>query len=318
MIAHVDVENVQPQVSLQNAEPGEGLRPLPPEDMRQPAKRHLLDQIRAILLASRVLRTIALFVCAGLVAVSLVFAWYAWFKLLPELWNWSFAQFSVKSVAGAVGVFFLALLPLYPPFAAILATGYVVGIYGDEAAEKLKRTLEQGSAQQASAEDELAKEDKTGLVPLLRYSRVQLEAYYEIGLTQTQRSFRYSIIAMWIGFVVIISGIVIRVVDLNGVGIRPLDTDVSTMIVVSGVVIEVISALFLWVYRSSIRQLTYFYNRQLYNHSVLMSQRIAATMTSADEVKKMIVEKLLDRSWTFEPDSLPSGKTLLSFRAGKE
>lgn len=155
-------------------------------------------------------------------------------------------------------------------------------------------------------------------MPLLRYSRVQLEAYYEIGLTQTQRSFRYSVIAMWIGFSVIVSGIVIRVVDLGKFGVRPLDSDVSTLIIVSGAIIEVISALFLWVYRSSIRQLTYFYNRQLYNHSVLMSQRIAETMTSADEVKKTIIEQLLDRSWTFEPDTLPSGKSLLSFRSAKE
>jgi hypothetical protein len=71
------------------------------------------------------------------------------------------------------------------------------------------------------------------------------------------------------------------------------------------------------VYRTSIRQLTYFYNRQMYNHSVLMCQRIADGMKESDPVKKTIVEKVLDRSWVLEKEALPSGKQLLSFRRTK-
>lgn len=276
-----------------------------------------LDSIQLAMKAHPALFNVALVVCLGLFVVAFVILWFAWFKLLPQIWDWSFTEFSFRSIVGGFGVFFLALLPIYAPVGAFLATAYVIEAYADEAAKRVNQVLERGSAEQANVEDELAAQDKTGLVPLLRYSRVQLEAYYAIGLTQTQRSFRYSIIAMWIGFAVIVSGIIIRVVDLDRFGLRPLDTDVSTLIIVSGAIIEVISALFLWVYRSSIRQLTYFYNRQLYNHSVLMSQRIADTMGSADEVKKTIIEKLLDRSWTFEPETLPSGKSLLSFRAAK-
>ncbi len=309
-------------MSTETVEADQTLQPSPSGNVAgrsdETEKPRGLDSYQLLLATHPVFRNIALVVCIALIPVAFVIVWFAWFKLLPDLWNWAFTEFSPKSIVGGFGVFFLALLPIYAPIGAFLAVAYVMEVYADEAAKKVRLVLERGSTQQASAEDELAMQDKTGLVPLLRYSRVQLEAYYGIGLTQTQRSFRYSIIAMWIGFGVIVSGIVIRVIDLDRFGLRPLDTDVSTLIIVSGAIIEVISALFLWVYRSSVRQLTYFYNRQMYNHSVLMSQRIADTMTNADDVKKMIIEKLLDRSWTLEPDTLPSGKSLLSFRSGKD
>jgi hypothetical protein len=123
---------------------------------------------------------------------------------------------------------------------------------------------------------------------------------------------------MWIGFTIITFGVVIHVIDLDRFGLRPIDTNINTLIIISGAIVEIISALFLWVYRSSIKQLTYFYNRQMYNHSVLMSQRIAETMSDSDELKKIMIEKLLDRSWVNESNSLPSGKSLLSFSSKKD
>jgi len=291
-------------------ESGEPGRPKPQETTG-------LDKFQLVLATRPVLRNAALVFCVCLFPVAMALTWFAWFLWLPKVWDWSFAEFTLRSVPGFFGVFFIAFLPIYALIGAFIATAYVVEVYTDEATKKVRLVLERGSSLQSNAEDEHAKQDQSGLVPLLRYSRVQLESYYAIGLTQTQRSFRYSIIAMWIGFAVILGGIIIRVVDLDRFGLRPLDTDISTLIIISGAIIEVISALFLWVYRSSVRQLTYFYNRQLYNHSILMSQRIAETMTSADEIKKTIIEKLLDRSWAYEPDTLPSGQSLLSFRSPK-
>ena len=286
-------------------------------ELQQTKKQRRLDKYQMLLITSPVLRNAALVLSLSLFPLSLALIWFVWFKLLPIVWIWAFATFTLKSVVGAFAVLCLAILPIYGPVGAFVATAYVLEVYADEAAKKIRLVVAHGSSLQSNVENELAKHDRSGLVPLLRYSRVQLESYYAIGLTQTQRSFRYSIVAMWIGFAVILSGIIIRVVDLDHFGLRPLDSDISTLIIVSGAIIEVISALFLWVYRSSVRQLTYFYNRQMYNHSVLMSQRIADTMKDSDEIKKTIVEKLLDRSWAFEPDTLPSAQALLSFRSSK-
>ena len=210
-------------------------------------------------------------------------------------------QFWFGVVSFAVGIFAL--------WAVI---GGLLKIYAENASRKVDKIVARGSEELNQIESELATADKSGLVPLLRYSRVQLEAYYRMGLTQTQRSFRHSVIAMWIGFAVIVGGLVVRIFDLTKFGLIRPDANLGMLVIASGAIIEVISALFLWVYRTSIRQLTYFYNRQIYNHSVLISQRIAETMTSSDDIKKVIIEKLLDRSWALDLDALPSARHLLS------
>ena len=68
-----------------------------------------------------------------------------------------------------------------------------------------------------------------------------------------------------------------------------------------------ISALFLWIYRNSINQLNYFYNRQMHLHNVLVCERIAASMNEPDETRRTIVEKVLSSTWDVKPPS-ESGK----------
>ena len=64
-----------------------------------------------------------------------------------------------------------------------------------------------------------------------------------------------------------------------------------------GTVIEAISAFFLWVYSRSVTQLTYFYNRQIFNHSVLFCTTIASTMSDSEAAKAVIIDKVLSQSW---------------------
>jgi len=263
------------------------------------------------------LRNVALVLCILAIPLSLVLVWFVWFRVIPHVWDWGFEPLSFKALPAIFALFFLAFLPLVGPTWAVQGTMMVLGQYADAHTAKIAAVVERGSTQLEAVEDELKAGDKSGLVPLLRYSRVQLEAYYRIGLTQTQQSFRYSVTAMWIGFGVILAGIIVRVVDLKKIGLLPPDKDVTTIVIIAGVVIEVVSALFLWIYRYSAKQLTYFYNRQMYNHSVLMCYRIAESMTSGDEVKKAIAEKVLDKVWVLEQDALPQGTSLISFGAKK-
>lgn len=275
-----------------------------------------LQSLHQVLGRSRFLRNLALVVCIGLIVGALAAMWYAWFNWMPQLWHWSYAGPWYHAIPGSLAVLFLALLPVHLPIQALALTRTVVAISIDEAADRLQKRVEQGSQALQEVEGRLAVDDRLQLVPLLSYSRVQLEAYYSIGLDQTQRSFRYSVVAMWIGFAVIMSGIVVRVLDLERFGIRALDGDAGLLVIACGVVIELISALFLWIYRNSVRQLTYFYNRQIFNHGVLMAHRISSGMQAPDETRRLIVERLLDRGWSVEPDALPSGQALLPVRPG--
>lgn len=289
---------------------------------------------------NRQIRFFALFLCLISIPLSLVVVWYVWNEPLTWVWAWGFVEPSAvgKSaiasffITGAVyivaafGVLMLGVLPLYAPVGATLATFTVLSLHAEAQTAEVAEIVDRDSREQSQAEDELKAdlkdlEDISGLVSMVRYSRIQLKPYYKIGLTQTQRSFRYSVIAMWIGFAVILAGISIWYIDpktLTKIGLRSPDPTVTHLVVLSGAVIEVISALFLWVYRSSIRQLTYFYNRQMYNHSVMMCHRITATMKEmSDDTKKTMVEKVLDKAWTLEHGALPTGKSLLSFGSKK-
>jgi hypothetical protein len=245
------------------------------------------------------------------------------------LWQWAVPQ-SPNDLASGLEVLGKGLAALFA--SSILVTlaiglavfvfgslGEILALYYDDDTTVLREAVERGSDEQARVEEELGKVDESGLVLLLRYSRIQLEQYYAIGLSQTQRSFKYGVIAMWIGFTVIMLGIGLNAVNVEKLPQVPLRTDTSYLAFGAGLVIEVISALFLWLYRRSIKQLTYFYDRQMYNHGILMSFRIASAMESADAqkpsasdaMKQLIITKMLERSWAQTEDALPEGKSLM-------
>ncbi len=262
-------------------------------------------------------RNIALALSLVSIPGSFVILWYVWFRTLPDVWDWGLHAWALKNIPAAFAVFFLSVLPLWAPIGAVQGLMAIISLYTDAQSAKVAEVVSRGSTELEKVEDDLKASDKSGLVLLLRYSRVQLEAYYRIGLSQTQHSFRYSVVSMWIGFGVIMIGLIVRVVDLRKFGLLPPDKDVTTLVIAAGVVIEAVSALFLWVYRQSVKQLTYFYNRQMYDHTVLMCLRIADTMTTADHVKGDIVAKMMDKPWSLDQDPLPKGEALLSLGVKK-
>jgi hypothetical protein len=86
--------------------------------------------------------------------------------------------------------------------------------------------------------------------------------------------------------------------------------DITVVAVAGSAFIEIIAALFLWVYRSSIVQLTYFYNRQMHIHNVVMCYRMASLMKEPDSTVASIVQKVLEQTWAVERPAAPSGKVL--------
>ncbi len=280
------------------------------------------DAVLDLLRHRKNFRGIALVLSLIVFVASFAVVWYCWFGLIPAVWNWGFV-FGWQAIPAFVALIFLATLPIYAPVGTALIVTRIVGLYAEEADSEVSDAVGRASTAQREAEkylqQELGENGKSGLVPLMGYSRVQLESYYEIGLTQTQRSFRYSVIAMWIGFFLIVSGIAYQVFPFQQFGIPEAKTDLAFVSIAGGAIIEVISALFLWVYRSSIVQLTYFYNRQIYNHGVLMAYLIAQTMENGDDTKKLIIEKMLSQNWAIARPDAPSSagiKNLVSKGGG--
>jgi len=243
--------------------------------------------------------------------------------VVPMIWRWgvrdyhtSFLYF-VKAATGIVAAIFLASIS-FSPLIIFSPFWQIVSLYFDDADDQFQVKLAATKQAQHDAEEKLkvieGQDDSTGLIQLVQYSRLQLDQYYTIAIRQTQQSFRYSVVAMWIGFVVMIGGIAPFVLPLINPSLRTEpSTSINVVIAAGGFVIELIAALFLWVYRSSIVQLTYFYNRQIYLHNVLLCYKIAATMKPDQEPKSLdsralIIEKVLDSTWNIDRPEAPTSK----------
>ena len=243
-----------------------------------------------------------------IIVAALPVAYLAWWKLIPAVWHWSNEAW-YHWFGGVFAMLFLVGTPIYPLMYGSRLFNSVAEISLATEVDGAFDTLHRAERKFLAAEDI---PDPAGLLPLVKYSRAQLEVYYKLGLSQTRWSFAFSVVAMWIGFVFIIGGFLIYVGPAEewfGV-VRP-EQDISILILAGGAIIEFVSALFLWVYRSTIGQMTFFYRRQIYAHNVMMCFRIADTMLDADETKKMIVAKFLDLVVAPERPAREGGKGML-------
>lgn len=250
----------------------------------------------------------------------LVLIWGTWVPRVYEnlvtefskqhLWT---GAFYTAEIVFAVLVSFLVIGLDFPPLLKVLQS------YAADSARQMDSKVAQARSAQDEVEEklhEIEKDDQSGLIQLVKYSRLQLEQYYVIGLHQTTQTFWFSITAMFLGFAVIMASVLPIVLpsmfNTKQIAVNP---NVNIVVAVSGLIIEVISALFLWMYRSSMAQLTYFYNRQMYLHNVLVCVRIASGMKSGEEVKSldvkaMIVTKMLDSTWTVDRPPAPDSRGL--------
>ena len=251
---------------------------------------------QAYLRTHRRTRGVAVFAISILTPAAVAVAGYlCWWIWLPELWAWGFSPVTWRAILTVLGALYLVIIPLIPVAFAAEPVNVLLNMYAKDADERVRQLIEQATLGQDELEKLLQAEDSHGLVKLVRYSRLQLQAYYQIGLSQTQRSFRYSVIAMWIGFLVIVAGVVDYLVPetVFNIGARAPAQEFALL---GGLIIELISAAFLWVYKSSINQLTYFYDRQQLNHNALLSFSVAETMVKKDAAKLKIIERLLEPS----------------------
>lgn len=230
-----------------------------------------------------------------LFAGSLVLVWF----VEREIWFWAIAQPIRLLIA-----WFAMVIALYLPggvlLLAIEATGTAVDATFTGDALSVEDARRQLLKTEAEAIERLESTDDAKLLPLLRYSRAQLFEYYTMGLKQTRRSYVNAVIAMWLGFAILIGGVLLYIGPVEQIGLRRPEADFKLLILASGSIVEFIAALFLWVYRSTTGQLTFYYRQQMQSHTAILSFRMASTMERPDQAKKIIVEKML--ASTLQPE----------------
>jgi hypothetical protein len=282
-----------------------------------PASGELFPKMDAVL--RRSIRWRTAWGILGGVALLLAIAatWAAWFIAIPNVYRWGFQPLSWWAFLSIIGILLLSVIPFGLMMPGFSMLGQTFRAVVDSQESDLTQKLDDIRGEQQSVEKQLGdleRGDASGLMHIVKYSRLQLEAYYAVGLRQTQQSYRNSVIAMWLGFAIIMVGVLRQIVPLNIINehFSAAPTGFDPLVLAGGVVVEIISALFLWVYKSSIEQLTYFYDRQMHLHGVLLSVQITSGMKDKDDTTKLIVNDILAKSWRAERSPLPDSSKLKS------
>ncbi|MAR90804.1 MAG: hypothetical protein SV765_03895 [Pseudomonadota bacterium] len=268
----------------------------------QSDKNSLAARLRQLLIHRPKLLILGWTLVALAFVLVLPVLYLSWYWGPVELWGWAGKQWW-HWIPALFGFLFLFVIPIWAIMGASALAGYVADVslaLEDSAMEKVQTTVRET---EDDAIRRLEQSDDAGLLPLLKYSRAQLDAYYEIGLKQTRGSFFNAVLAMWLGFLLLLVGIALYVGPVEQLGLTRPPQNFNVLILSGAAIVEFISALFLWVYRSTIAQLTYYYRLQMYNHTSILCFRMASTMNDADPTKQLIIEKIL--GWTQMPERPP-------------
>jgi hypothetical protein len=232
------------------------------------------------------------------------------------LWAWG-GQSVLNWIGAAIASIFVAGAPLWGWMGASHVTSVVWAATLAAERQAMVAVRERVRETEEDALKRLEKTDEAGLLPLLRYSRAQLDAYYVMGLEQTRRAFVNAVVAMWLGFLILLVGIGLYIGPVEYLKIARPTGDFNTIVLASAVIVEVIAALFLWVYRSTTGQLTFYYRLQMHSHTSILCYRMASTMTAPDEAKRAIIDKVLSSTLVPERPPLTGSKGLAGLLAGK-
>lgn len=243
------------------------------------------------------------------IEVILIYSW-VWPNIVLALWNWGAEEWYYLIIAGIIELFLIFWIIALVWFTSIDIIKKIIIWYAEEETSQAEVTIREYEKEEEKIAEEIGEKDDPGLLPTIRYSGETLKTYYGISIKQTRRSFLFSVIAMFMGFFIILIGIASTFGFLEPFfrDIKP--TDINNIVIAGGVLAETISALFLWVYNKSSSQLTYFYNRQIHAHNVILAFRIADTMseTAKDETKQEIVKNILEASMAPQTEiKLPGG-----------
>lgn len=236
-------------------------------------------------------------VCAAIFAIAARFMWFQW---MPALWVWGLDQIGVRSVIALVGAIYLVIMPFvaFGLFSIGLDTWKAYKLTQND--QKIE--LAEARANQRQVLAQLDVDDTQYPIRLVEYSHHVLEEYYILAKQQATRSFTYSLTAMWLGFAVLLIGVAdyfipVQAIITHYTSLPPLpakEFSAQSFVLITGVVLEFISVAFLWMYRFSIKQQTYYYRRQLKLHNVLLATGVSKEMKEGrDATLTKIIDNLL-------------------------
>lgn len=241
------------------------------------------------------------FVGLFLVLIGLAVTLAIYIFLVPRVWHWGLSSGSWwKITLTLIAEWFIVALGALPPAPGFVFVHETVEYYVSSSEDALKGINDA----QSELEDKLVQQGDASITSVIRLSRLELEKWNTTSLSQNRRSYAYAVMAMWIGFTVITVGILLAF-GVFHVRNQTSPIAINVVVLASGAVVEVVSGLFFWVYRSSLEYYAYFYDRQMMAYQALMAYNISSNMEDKDPPRLLIIQRLLEASERPTPSPLP-------------
>jgi len=126
----------------------------------------------------------------------------------------------------------------------------------------------------------------------IQLSLNQLNEYYTINKKQARSSFRFSVFAIVIGLITIISGIWLYYLGKTNI-------EISYISAISGVILEFIGGAYFFIYKKSLEQVNFFFGQLIKIQDTMLSINLTNNIkdeTKKTEMKEKIIVSLLERS----------------------
>jgi hypothetical protein len=240
-------------------------------------------------------------------ALLVITAYLAWWKFLP--WAVAFAR---EAPWRWVFAWFLVMLGAFAP--AYVAAGAWAIIE-----PSLRAAGERREREVLGELDRFERQIRGSSEPVdyAVYGRKALNAYYVMGQRQARLSFYIGVSAMLFGFLFLLAGLSVQVLDVTRVPYLRQDSAAEVITVGGGLIIEFIAATFLWIYRAAIVQLTVYYKRQMLVHSALIAVAVSAEMDDQRQTALLkIIETMVTPYWEDTTAKLAMPQVAKASKAG--
>ena len=132
------------------------------------------------------LLVLAWIIVAAVFILVLPVAYISWWVGIPYLSAWPSGNWLLW-IPAAFGIFMLSFAPPWNLMGAFYLLGYVADLSLSVEEESIRAAQTTVKETELEAIRRFENTDDAGLLPLLTYSRAQLDAYYQIGLSQTRQ-----------------------------------------------------------------------------------------------------------------------------------
>lgn len=193
-------------------------------------------------------------------------------------------------------------LLLSAPFSVLITTiSIVLSLWIKQESDHKISVEDTKAAKEASDLSREQLEQSKDVVSLMINNVSELREYYVISKRQANRAFTSTLIICILGFVIFIVGIILSAV---------IGQELALYTTISGGIVEVISGLFFWLYKSATNQLNLYHERLGYTEKYLTAMQLAENISPErkDETYRYIIEMvLLDNSSHIRKNTEMSG-----------